>query len=401
MTDPLGQSQVLPYLCGLSAKGYQITLISAEKSDKYAELQSEIQRICSAAKINWQPVFYTKKPPVISTVYDIFKIYNKSKRLHSQISFDLIHCRSYISGLVGLKLKKKYNLSFLFDMRGFWVDEKVDGNIWNLKNPIFRFIYNYMKKKEKQLFSEADQIISLTHKACPIIHQICGTNKEIPLIDIIPCCVDVNHFSFENVQSKDVENWKLKLGINEGDTILTYLGSLSTWYLPLEMLNFFKIFLLYKPTARFIIITQEDPTPFRKMAESLSINADQLLFTSSNRKELPALLSLSNASVFFIKPAFSKAASSPTKLGELLSMGIPVICNSGVGDTDEIIRNSGTGVICTSFDDVTYKNAIEQFLVLQKSVSKEVLREKAIELFSLESGVEKYQSVYKHLLHQE
>ena len=35
MTDPLGQSQVLPYIIGLSQEGFQFTLISFEKKDRY------------------------------------------------------------------------------------------------------------------------------------------------------------------------------------------------------------------------------------------------------------------------------------------------------------------------------------------------------------------------------
>ena len=34
MTDPLGQSQVLPYLVGLSEKGYKFTILSFEKKER-------------------------------------------------------------------------------------------------------------------------------------------------------------------------------------------------------------------------------------------------------------------------------------------------------------------------------------------------------------------------------
>ena len=34
MTDPLGQSQVLPYILGLNKKGYQFTLVSFEKPER-------------------------------------------------------------------------------------------------------------------------------------------------------------------------------------------------------------------------------------------------------------------------------------------------------------------------------------------------------------------------------
>lgn len=51
MTDPLGQSQVLPYLSGIAAAGYKVTLISAEKEEKFLAIRDEIQRICDQAGI--------------------------------------------------------------------------------------------------------------------------------------------------------------------------------------------------------------------------------------------------------------------------------------------------------------------------------------------------------------
>ncbi|MEI9956314.1 MAG: hypothetical protein WDM90_08440 [Ferruginibacter sp.] len=50
---------------------------------------------------------------------------------------------------------------------------------------------------------------------------------------------------------------------------------------------------------------------------------------------MPLLLSLSQFSVFFIKPCYSKQSSSPTKHGEIMAMGIPLITNSGVGDVEK------------------------------------------------------------------
>ena len=35
MTDPLGQSQVLPYIIGLTKAGYSFHLVSFEKPDRY------------------------------------------------------------------------------------------------------------------------------------------------------------------------------------------------------------------------------------------------------------------------------------------------------------------------------------------------------------------------------
>ncbi len=52
MTDPLGQSQVLPYLKGLSKEGYHIHLLSYEKEDRYKEYSDKIRQICNEANIS-------------------------------------------------------------------------------------------------------------------------------------------------------------------------------------------------------------------------------------------------------------------------------------------------------------------------------------------------------------
>ena len=154
MTDPLGQSQVLPYLTGLSEKGFRIHLLSFEKQSRFQGQSELISKICEKHKISWNPLIYTKSPPVLSSIYDFVRMKNTAEKLHIKHRFKLIHCRSYLPALAGLHLKNKFNVPLLFDMRGFWVDERIEGNIWKISNPIYRFIYKYFKKKEKVLFQK-------------------------------------------------------------------------------------------------------------------------------------------------------------------------------------------------------------------------------------------------------
>jgi hypothetical protein len=194
MTDPLGQSQVLPYLAGLSKKGYRFTLVSFEKQEKLEKGKAIVEKICADNAIDWQPLLYTKKPPVLSTLKDIIALRKKIKTLYQQKKFELVHCRSYITMLAGEWMKKKWNVKLVFDMRGFYADERVDGKLWNLNNPVFKFIYRYFKKKEKQFLGFADYTISLTTHAKQEIHSWTGiTNQPVP-IQIIPCCVDLELF---------------------------------------------------------------------------------------------------------------------------------------------------------------------------------------------------------------
>jgi glycosyltransferase involved in cell wall biosynthesis len=397
MTDSLGQSQVLPYICGLSKMGFEFDLISFEKPDKFSLHKSLIEKICREYNINWHPQKYTKKPPVLSTIYDLLKMKRLGNKLNQQKKFDAVHCRSYIPAIVGKSLKLKYHLPFIFDMRGFWVDERVEGKIWNLKNPAFNFIYKYFKNLEIKLFSSADYIISLTNAAIPEINKIRGEGKGN--ISVIPCCVDDAHFDYTSIQPNKTVEQKTDLGFDKDDFILIYLGSISTWYMPDKMLDFFQVLKSKKANAKFLFITQENPQLIQKIASSKNINLSDLVFKSANRSELPTLLSVSNATVYFITPSFSKIASSPTKKAELLCMGIPTVCNEGVGDTSKIMEANKSGYVCRNYNEAEYSKAVD-FIINASNNPDEKSRLRAIgqKEFSLASGIEKYYLAYQKTL---
>ena len=395
MTDPLGQSQVIPYLKGLSAKGHNIFLISCEKKSGDSVEFKSIHAVLEKEKIHWSPLKYTSKPLVLSTIYDLRKIKKTASKIIETNAIEIVHCRSYIAALAGLSMKKKYGVKFVFDMRGFWADERVDGNIWNLKNPVFKSVYSYFKKKEKEFLINADQTISLTESAKKIILNWTLTTKPLP-IQVIPTCADMDFFSKKNISEENRISWMSKLGITESDFILSYLGSLGTWYMPEEMLDFFKVLLQKQSNSKFLFITPDLPEMILKMAEKKGIPAEKIIVQKATRNEVPVLIALSQISIFFIKPVFSKKASSPTKMGEIMGMGVPVICNSNVGDVDEIIESSNCGYIINSFDEPAYEKAIHAISRLI-NIKPDEIRKSAEKYFSLQSGVDKYDKVYLSL----
>jgi glycosyltransferase involved in cell wall biosynthesis len=101
--------------------------------------------------------------------------------------------------------------------------------------------------------------------------------------------------------------------------------------------------------------------------------------------------------LFFIKPVFSKKASSPTKMAEILGMGIPVICNSNVGDVDRIVTNNDAGILISDLNHESYQKAIANIDSLLKT-DYEHYRKISIDHFSLTKGANDYLSVYQRLL---
>jgi len=397
LSDPVGQSQILPYIIKLSGENYKFHIISAEKKENYNTKYKHIFQLLKKNNITWTSITYHKNPPILSTFFDILTTNKVANNLMKKEGFDIIHCRSYISAFTGMKLKKKYKEKLIFDMRGFYADERIDGNLWNTKNFIYSFIYKFFKKKEALFLNNADVTISLTHVGKDILLDKQYFPKINPSIEVIPCCADLDHFSPAQIDKTLARFFKQKLNIKSTDFVLTYLGSIGTWYMLDEMLLFFKKLLEFKKKAKFLFITLFEKELILKRAFELKIPLEKIIIQGSNRNELPSLLSLSTISIFFIKPVFSKKASSPIKMAELLGMGIPIIANAGIGDVDLVIKESNCGIIVNDFTDKDFEHGISQIDEIL-NIPESSLQNTAKIYFSLQNGVEKYASVYKQLM---
>ncbi|MGI8892286.1 MAG: glycosyltransferase [Bacteroidia bacterium] len=393
LTDPLGQSQILPYLKGLSAEGFSFTILSFEKKERFKKEKDLIRKITTESGIDWVPLLFSTKPPLLSKFYDAIQMKRKAEALHREKKFSMIHCRSYIAADVGLYLKKKFGVKFFFDMRGFWADEKKDGS-WNLSNPIFRRVYRYYKNKEFQYLQNADQIISLTEAGKSEMMKWQSFYIDQP-IDVIPCCADMEHFSLTNEIQK-AEGRKI-LGIEPGVLVLSYLGSIGTWYMLDEMLDFFSLVKLKYPEARFLFLTHSDNKLIINRITVKGLSIHDFIIKEASRNEVPIFLKASDINIFFIKPVYSKLSSSPTKLGEVLSMGIPVIVNSGVGDVKKIVTESKAGYVMKDFTPGSFDGAVEAIPELLK-FEPSLIREAVKVTFSLDKGIASYLSCYKKLL---
>ena len=94
LTDPLGQSQILPYICGLRQKGHQYSILSFEKPDRFNVNQAAVKILLNRCNIPWEHHFYTKNPPVLSTLLDL-KAMKQAIEIHVRNNdCHALHCRS-------------------------------------------------------------------------------------------------------------------------------------------------------------------------------------------------------------------------------------------------------------------------------------------------------------------
>lgn len=396
MTDPLGQSQVIPYLAGLTKFGYQFTILSCEKPERYQSHKNDVENLLGPFPIRWVPIPYHKKPPVFSSVYDVMMLKRKSMQLHAKEKFDMVHTRPGVPALIGLWMKKGTGIKFLNDIREFYADSRVDGGMWDLKNFFYKKIYQYFKQKENEAIEKSDGIVCLTYAAEKIITLWPQYKKEIPL-KVIPCSVDMNLFDPETIDNIQKLNLKKELKINDDDFVISYLGSIGSWYLIDEMMQFFKVINDKLPAAKFLFISPDEHETISYFAKKSGLPENKLIVTKAKRSEVPTLLSFSKFSVFFIKPCYSKQSSSPTKHGEIMAMGIPLITNSGVGDVSDIVEKYHAGIV---LKDLNEEEFISVANLMSRGVSfdKKTIRNGGTEYYNLDNAIEKYHEIYQNIL---
>jgi glycosyltransferase involved in cell wall biosynthesis len=120
-----------------------------------------------------------------------------------------------------------------------------------------------------------------------------------------------------------------------------------------------------------------------------------MIVVAGRREEMPELIAAGDIGVSIIEPTYAAKASCPTKVGEMLAMGVPLIANSGIGDMVEMIGASGAGAVIDRLDDAAYAEAIAK--VERSRPSPEVVRAAARRWFALHDGVDRYDTIYRSI----
>ncbi len=387
LLDPLGYSQLQPYLRQLGFRGVPLRVLSFEKPELCSGPQvRQVEESLASCGVCWHRLRYHKHPAVASTLWDIAAGLAVAWSLILRHRIGILHARSYIAATIALGLCTLSRVRFLFDMRGFWVDERVEGGLWKKGG----LLYRTFKRLEKKFLLRADAIVILSRRGAEILRGMIPSRKVEPRIAVIPTCADLELFRPDPA----VRNSKNSLK-------LVYVGSLGTWYLIEEMVAFFEVLFSRLPESSFTLITPSDPAILENVLGKLNLvqgAAGRITIKSLPYNQVPQALSNADCSIFFIRPSFSKQASCATKFAESLACGRPVLINSGVGDHEQYVRSRNIGVVIEEFSEAGFNTALDSLLELLRDSSLAArCRTAAEQNFSLAGGVESYLELYSWL----
>ena len=398
MLDPLGQSQVLPYLRELARRGVRFMLLSFERAKAFEPKGvSECEQLRERLKtqgIEWHWLRYHQRPSIPATMFDVMAGYRKAAGLVRRNRIEMVHARGHIPATIALALKRRFGTKMIFDLRGLMAEEYVDAKHWREGG----LPYRLTKSAERRILAATDGIVTLTERIWPIIKEWEGLRGRAVHHEVIPCCVDLSLFEFN---AEERARRRAELGLNDRLTMV-YSGSLDGWYLTEEMADFFASYLKRDAGAHLLWLTTGSHDRVRELMVRRNIGNDNFSVLAVASADVPSYLAAADIGLAFIKCCVSKIASSPTKNGEYLACGLPLVINAGVGDSDALINDWKAGVLIEEFTDQAFADAGRGVDTAVKDTdARRHARSVAEKVFDLKIAGERYAALYERVLGQD
>jgi glycosyltransferase involved in cell wall biosynthesis len=376
--EPLIVSQVVRYLKRMRSDLDCCHLLTLERNPFTDQEFRTIASDLSNEGINWHVIRARKGFRLVNLWREIFDGYLIGKSLIRKHDLNVIHARSFIPGQIGLKLSRGTGAKLLYDMRGFWAEEKLaKGTIQS------RGVFQFAQYLEDRLFKKSHALVSLTEAGKRRLEQRGITTP----IEVIPCCVDTDLFLWD--------------GLNRGQlrTVIS-TGSLGAGYLPEAVFGIFAAIQKKLPDTKLVFLTQSNPSKIDRMAVEAGCNRSNIDVFSCPPEQVPQYLAKADVGLCMIEPSSAKIASSPTKLAEYLACGLPFIGNcDGIGDMKSIVDTYRVGVDVSALNNFGYVKAVDDVMALMSDSNlSQRCRETAKDFFSVEFGTEKYLRMYRRIL---
>ena len=329
--------------------------------------------------------FFFKTRGKFNRLKEILLLYYLATKIIFSKKIDILHSRSYLPMFFCILIKVFSKKKIIFDTRGSWFDERIDGGMLK-KSGFDFFLFKFLKKIEFIFFRFSNHIVFLTDSGLQTVDDYYIDGKKY---SVIPCAADYDLFRTINDEQKNKLKKQLRF---EEKYILTYSGSIGSWYNFDQILDFFSKFNSINVNSRLIILTQSEIN-LNNLNIPLNLIGN-ITFMSTIRSEIPNIVGISDVTLCFIKKSFSKKFSSPTKVAESLACGIPVVYTEGIGDLNKDMKEMNLGFELNSENFINTKHLLR---IINFQIDKEQIRINSFKKYSLENAVNKYINIYKSL----
>lgn len=356
----VGASQVLPYVKGLCARGVSIELHSFEPEPPSVEAHAAM----ASSGLDWTTHAFGAR----GSLGGLGRIARGALAVRNG---EIVHARSDLAAASAVVSRPR---AWVWDMRSFWIDQRVAIGAVRPGSASERLF----RRVEAAAARQSSAIVTLSEAAIDELAR-CHGEEVRSKARVITTCVDLDRFA--------------PTPLPEGDIRLLLSGSFNPLY-DLSAMLAFTAAIRQRVGASLTLLRPEHSSwddPVRAVGGTVA---------SSTFDEMPVHVQGHHAGLVLCERKNPRAlmGAMPTKVGEFLACGRPVVVSSGIGDLDALISESRAGAVVRGDGPAALAESAEVLLgLLADPTTPGRCRSLAEKHFSLSDGIESLAALYADL----
>ncbi|MBM3461094.1 MAG: glycosyltransferase family 4 protein [Armatimonadetes bacterium] len=382
LLEPMGASQVVPYVTRLARRGFDMEVLSFEKPRDAARTDAVTRLAAHLAEsgVRWTRLAYHARPAVPATMYDAGRGALIAVARALVRPGLIVHARSLMPAMMGLPAWLG-GARLILDTRGMWIDERIESGRWRDGSLLVRAA----RQGERAVLRTARLIVHQTHQGQDALRRI-APDLTLPESRVIPTCADLARFT----PAPSPAERRAALGLAERP-VLVHSGTLGGWYLAEQTFEVARAF-VRATWGTFLVLTREAELA-ASLSERIGVPA---VIRAVAPQEMPAWLGACDAGLALVRPTFAKSTACPVKVGEYLGVGLAVGATRGVGDLERQFAGSKVA-FAVAADDPPERLAALLVEAVSRPRRSEEARALGERFYDLERGVEAYAAIYREL----
>lgn len=187
---------------------------------------------------------------------------------------------------------------------------------------------------------------------------------------VIPCLVG------EGSKLKDIELWKQErkkirqsLKVEENEVLIGYAGGLGTYQAIPEMILLMEQIAESIKNSKFLILATGDTAPLKILVSSSTILSKLVVLENIDQPLVKNHLAGMDFGLIIRHDDPVNHYACPTKFGEYLGAGLPIICSRKIGDFDSLLKKTGLGIPLAQIQSVTVEES-KQIIAMNQDREK-------------------------------
>ena len=389
----LGFSQVLRVIEPLSRRGLPYALVSLERAGDLANTArvAELERRLAAAGIPWSWDHYAEGSRAGLAALNMGRLAALALRSTRRNGVGLLHARGYHGGAVARLVRLALGTPYLFDARGYWIDERIEGSRW-FTTPRRLAV---ARAVERRLFADARAVVTLTQlQANDVLAGDFGPADK-PVV-VIPTCADYDEFRPRPRDALPLVPAEARARL-AGKMVLGIIGSYSSAYIGAEMATLIADVMRRRDDAALLVLSGLNDA-WRACLTAGGVPDERVLYARANHEAMPEWLNLVDwGLLMLVADSKARSATMPTKLAEFLATGVRPIAHGCNPEMRDWVHRAGHGLVLESVTPEALTAAAEIICAPHAPVDTDAVRALTAPHFSLASGLDRYERLLRQL----